>query len=204
MHGDDLNVWIRAIQWEYIENYNVERVKSLLSRAQQRHPNAQQLYTIAVRIELENKSRLDVAEAFRGAEAAYMNSRMQKFTNAEFYAEMYELVDKYRYAHAIQQHILNDMQEICPHAEVRWHILAQRELNAALQEIFLIKMECEDAAEENENGEAGDSNAGATNSKTNGMDMGIDLKNVKVEDYTKPQRIEACINIYEDAIKDVI
>lgn len=155
-------------------------------RAQQQLPEAQKLYTIGFRIELENKCKLDELDVVQRAEALYASSRVQKFTNAEFYIEMLEIIDKFSYAHAIQQHILDDMQDMCPHAEIRWHTLAQRELkglsskiNCAVDFSGLIKMECDDAE----------------NNKNTGFEVKFENTNAK--------RIESCIKTYEDAVKDV-
>lgn len=170
-------------------------------RAQQQLPEAQKLYTIGFRIELENKCKLDELDVVQRAEALYASSRVQKFTNAEFYIEMLEIIDKFSYAHAIQQHILDDMQEMCPHSEIRWHTLAQRELkglsskiNCAVDFSGLIKMECDDAE---------------NNKNTGSKNIDLNLKKMKIEDlaapphHTNAKRIESCIKTYEDAVKDV-
>lgn len=176
-------------------------------RAQQQLPAAQKLYTTGFRIELENKIKLDEVEALQRAESMYESSRAQKFINAEFYIEMLDILDKFNYAHAIQQRILDDMQEMCPHAEIRWHTLAQRELkgltskiNCAVDFSGLIKMECDDV-ENNKN------EGGAT---TDAKNIDLNLKKMKIEDlaapphHTSAKRIESCIKTYEDAVKDVM
>lgn len=205
-HNDKPDVWIRAILWEYNENFNDERVKSLLVRAQQHLPAAQKLYTTGFLIELENKSKLDEAQATQRAEAIYGSSKAQKFINIEFYIEMLEILDKFSYAHSIQQQILDDMQEMCPHAELRWHTMAQRELkglnskiNCAVDFSGLIKMECDSENNKNEDNAANDS-----------KNIDLNLKKMKIEDlatpphHTNTKRIELCIKTYEDAVKDVI
>lgn len=205
-HNDKPDVWIRAILWEYNENFSDERVKSLLSRAQQQLPAAQKLYTTGFRIELENKSKLDDVQAMQRAEATYASSRAQKFTNAEFYIEMLDILDEFDHAHSMQQQILDDMQEMCPHAEIRWHTLAQRELKGLTAKIDcavdfsgLIKMECDSEGNKNE--------GNLTTNDSRNIDM--NLKKMKIENlatpphHTNAKRIELCIKTYEDAVKDV-
>lgn len=181
-------------------------MKSLLSRAQQQLPAAQKLYTTGFRIELENKNELDDAQAAQRAEAVYACCRAQKFINAEFYIEMLDILDQFDYAHSIQQQILDDMQEMCPHAEIRWHTLAQRELKGLTAKIDcavdfsgLIKMECDSEGNRNENN--------STINVSKNIDM--NLKKMKIENlatpphHTNTKRIELCIKTYEDAVKDV-
>lgn len=94
-------MWIRTILWEYNENFNDGRVKNLLFRAQQRHPESQKLYLTFFRIELENKRKSVELEALQHADVVYASSK-KKFTNIEFYIEMLNIVDKFGYAHTIQ------------------------------------------------------------------------------------------------------
>lgn len=205
-HGDNVDVWLRAILWEYNENYSDERVKSLWIRALQKLPNAPKLYVTGFRIELENKCKLDETEAIQRAKEMYANSRAQQFKNIEFYMELLEILDGFSYAQSIEQHILNDMQEMCPHSEVRWQRMAQRELNGHATKNTtincpvdfsgLIKMESD--AERNDNGKIIDA-----------TQMNLNLKMMKIENLsgtshnTLAKRIESCTKVYEDAVKDV-
>lgn len=110
-HSDKQDVWVRAILWEYNENFNNERIKSLLMRAQSRHPESQKLYLTFFQIELENKCQLAALEALQHADIVYTSSK-KKFSNIEFYVEMLNIVDKFSYASSIQQNILEDMRGI--------------------------------------------------------------------------------------------
>lgn len=192
-HSDKPEVWIRTILWEYNENFNDERVKSLLSRAQQRHPESQKLYLTFFQIELENKRRSEELEALQHADIVYTSSK-KKFTNVDFYIEMLAIVDKFNYASSIQQNILNDMREMFPREEILWHTLAQRELNGlstidcTIDFTGLIKIEeGEDKEEDNK----------------------ANLKKIKIESLASPvqhtlkKRIELCVQIYEEGVKVV-
>lgn len=186
-------MWIRAILWEYNENFNDERVKNLLLRAQQRHPESQNLYLTFFKIELENKRKSEEIEALQHADIVYTSSK-KKFTNIDFYIEMLNIVDKFSYANSIQQNILDDMREMFPREEILWHTLAQRELNG-LSTVdctvdFTGLIKSEDAANK-------------------GEDNKVNLKKLKIEDLSGPaqhtlrKRIELCIQIYEEAVKVV-
>lgn len=186
-------MWVRAILWEYNENFNDERVKSLLLRAQQRHPESQKLYLTFFQIELENKRQSPELEALQHADIVYTSSK-KKFTNIDFYIEMLGIVDKFSYASSIQQNILDDMRELFPREEILWNTLAQRELHGlsaidcTIDFTGLIKME-------------------GVNNKDE--DNKSNIKKLKIEDLTAPsqhtlrKRIELCMQIYEEAVKVV-
>lgn len=192
-HSDKPEVWIRAILWEFNENFNDERVKSLLLRAQSRHPESQKLYLTFFQIELENKRQSEKLEALQHADIVYSSSK-KKFTNIEFYIEMLNIVDKFSYANSIQQNLLDDMREMFPREEILWHTLAQRELNG------LSPVDCTvdfSGLIKSENGE----------NKTE--DNKVDLKKLKIEDLSSPpqhtlrKRIELCVQIYEEGVKAI-
>lgn len=191
-HGEKPELWLRAITWEYKENFNDERVKSLLLRAQQRHSENDNLYLKMFQIELENKRQSMQIEALQHAEVVYISSK-KKFTNIEFYLKMLNIADKYNYANSLRQKILDDMRDMFAFEEILWHSLAQRELNGlsvddyAMDVKDLIKKEfkCED-----------------TESKLN-------IKKLKVElpiqqQPTLRKRIELCCQIYAEAVQVVI
>lgn len=96
-HSNKADVWIRAILWEYNENFNEERVKGLLLRAQQHHPDNQKLYLTFFQIELENKRQADDELALQHANVVYNNGK-QKFTDIAFYIEMLKIVDMFEFA----------------------------------------------------------------------------------------------------------
>lgn len=205
-------MWIRTILWEYNENFNDGRVKSLLLRAQQRHPESQQLYLTFFRIELENKRKSVELEALQHADVVYASSK-KKFTNIEFYIEMLNIVDKFSYAHTIQRHILDDMRKMFPRHEILWHTLAQRELKGLsnidcnIDFTGLIKVECEPEGMDDSDSENKDYES--TDNRSEDTKMDLDLKKMKIEELTTPQhytlkkRIEICIQIYESAVEVV-
>lgn len=192
-HHDKPEVWIRAILWEYNENFNDTRVKNLLLNAQNRHPESQKLFLTFFQIELENKSQLSDFEALRHADVVYTSCK-KKFTNIEFYIEMLSIVDRFSYASSIQQNILEDMRLLFPRDEKLWHILAQRELHGlsavdcTMDFSGLIKME---------------------GSMNKDEDSKFNLKKLKIEDLSAPanhtlrKRIELCMQIYEESVKVV-
>lgn len=182
-HSDKAEVWIRAILWEYNENYSDERVKGLLLRAQQLHPESRKLYLTFFQIELENKRQADENLALQHATIVYTNGK-KKFNNVNYCIEMLNVVDQFSYAISIRDQILYDMREMFPHEDIMWHTLAQRELNGL------------PTVQSNESVDGGDD------------ENKLDLKNVKIEDSTSAQqtlrkRIESCVQIYEEAVKMV-
>lgn len=146
-------------------------------RAQQLHPESQKLYAIFFQIALENKSQADEEIALKLADIVYANGK-KKFTNASFYIEMLNIVDKFSYAASIQLQILEDIQTMFEIDELVWHTLAQRQLNG-LRSVELIKSE----EEENKSNE----NTGFRVS----------------EELPLKKRIELCQQIYEKALQTV-
>lgn len=192
-HGDKPEVWLRAILWEYNENFKVDRVKDLLLRAQQRHPESQEIYLTFFRIELENKRQAAEMEALQHAEIVYTNTK-KKFTNIEFSIEMLNIANQFSYALSIQETILEDMRTMFPLEEILWHTLAQRELNG--QSSVVCSSEFTELIKtEGEGNKEGDS-------KEN-------FKRLKMEHLAIPpqrtlrQRIQTCLNIYREAVKMV-
>lgn len=127
-HGDKPAQWIKAVMWEYTENYQDHRVKGLLLRAQQRHPDSQLIYSTFFLIELENKRKSSTELVLQHADVVYTNGK-KKFTEIGFFFDMLQIADKFSFAKCIQQEILNDMRQMFPREALLWHTLAQRELN---------------------------------------------------------------------------
>lgn len=111
-------------------------------RAQQLHPESQQLYLLFFQIALENKSQTNECIALKLADIVYTNGK-KKFQNASFYIEMLNIVDKFGYANTIELQILQNIQEMFQNDEYVWHFLAQRQLEG-LPSIKLIESEVED------------------------------------------------------------
>ncbi|XP_031619899.1 uncharacterized protein LOC116338639 [Contarinia nasturtii] len=193
-HSDKVDAWNRAILWEYNENFNDEHIKTLQSRAQQLHPDSEQLYLTFFQIELENKRQSDELEALQNAAIIYSNIK-NKVTNIDFYFEMLNIVDKFKYANSIQQTILNDMRVLFPSEALIRHKLAQRELNG------LSTVDCKMDFTGLIKKEGGECNGEDSKS------MLLSLKKLKIEDLSAPpqhtlkKRIELSIQTYEEAIK---
>lgn len=180
-HSDKADVWIRAILWEYNENYNDERVRGLLLRAQQLHPESSKLYLTFFQIELENKREVDESLALQHAKTIYTSAK-NKIKDFNFYKEILEIADKFAYATSIQELILHDLREQFQQDELMWHTIAQRELNGLPTDTSIdrIKQENED--------------------KINTEDS-LDIK--QEERSSLQKRIESCVEIYEEAVKAV-
>lgn len=113
--------------WEYYENYDDNCVKGLLLRAQQRHPEALQIYYIFFLIELENKRESAQTQALQHAEVVYLNGK-KKFSDFDYFVDMLSIADKFSYTKPLKERILDDMRRSFPRHELLWHTLAQREL----------------------------------------------------------------------------
>lgn len=185
-HGDKPDVWIRAILWEYNENFQDHRVKGLLLRAQQRHPESQKLYLTFFQIELENKRKSEESLAMQHADVVYTNGK-KKFSNIDYFIDMLNIVDKFSYAKSIQQSILDDMRRLFPRNELLWHTLAQRELNG------LSPIDCTTDITESLKKEGEDS-------KDN---INIIADPTATVQHTLKKRIELCVQIYDSAVKVV-
>lgn len=176
-HSDKADVWIRAILWEYNENFNDERVRGLLLRAQHLHPESQKLYLTFFQIELENKREAEEELALQHATIIYTNGK-KKFTNVSFFMDMLSIVDKFDYPNSIQQLILQDLREMFQQDETMWHTLAQRELEGLSTDKFIERIKMEN-----------------------------DVKNEDLAASAQQslrKRIEQCTQIYEEAVKKVI
>lgn len=119
---------MRVILWEYNENFNDERVKGLLLRAQQLHPDHEKIYLMFFQIQLENKQQTDETLTLQHANVVYENGK-KRLTNITFFIEMLNIVDKFAFAQSIQTTIVQDLRQMFPSDELMWHTLAQRELN---------------------------------------------------------------------------
>lgn len=153
-------------------------MKGLLLRAQQLHPEHQRLYLTFFQIELENKRQAEEELVLQHANVVYNNGK-QKFNDIAFYIEMLKIVDKFEYADSIQQQILSDMRETFKHDEFMWHTFAQRELSGQSTANFIQWIR----------------NDGEPNK----------IDSVKSEDtlFVTRKRIDLCVKVYEEAVKEV-
>lgn len=157
-------------------------MKGLLLRAQQRHPESQKIYFTFFQIELENKRKADETTVLSHADIVYSNFK-KKFTEIEYFIEMLNIVDKFPYAKALQQTILDDMRRLFPRHELLWHTLAQRELNGLSPTETTTDISDVVKKEDEESHEP------------------------RIESLTTPathtlkKRIELCVQIYDSAVK---
>lgn len=180
-------MWIRAILWEYNENYEERRVKGLLLRAQQRHPEAQRIYLIFFKIELANKRKANETLAVHHAGVVYANGK-KRFSAIDFFIEILNIADQFSYARSLQNVILDDMKQNFERNELLWHTLAQRALNGFSPVITsteiseTIKKEAEEEDDNDDITEIPDA------------DKGTPFR------YTLKKRIELCIYTYESSV----
>lgn len=191
------------ILYEYNENASDERVKGLMLRAQQLHPESQKLYLTFFQMELENKRKADEELALQHATIVYTNGKKKFPNNFNYYLDMLKMVDKFDYAHSIQTMILNDMSEIFRNDDILWHTFAQREL---------IGLSTGNFRETIRNG-GRDNNGygdGVVDHHMNGggddcFKMSLDM--IKTEEQVPAylrKRIEYSVQIYEESVKVVI
>lgn len=212
-HSDKPDVWTRVILCEYNENASDERVKGLMLRAQQMHPESLKLYLTFFQIELENKRQADEELALQHATIVYNNGKKRFPTNFNFYLEMLTMVDKFNYAHSIQTAILNDMSETFKNDDILWHTFAQRELIGLTTGKFLDSIRGGGGGGGGDGDGDGDDEAEDVGEDDddhhmNGLDdIRMNLEIVKSEEQVQPylrKRIEICVQIYEEAVKVVI
>lgn len=191
-----MDVWTRVILYEYNEKASDERVKGLLLRAQQKHPEAQKLYLIFFQVELENKREAEEELALQHATIVYANGKKTFPSNFDYYMDMLTMVDKFAYAHSIQTAILNDMTEIFANDEILWHTFAQRERTGLPTANFHEKVR----GRQRDNGDGDQS--------MNGPDdqFKMNLEIVKSEGHANPtlrKQVECCVQVYEESVKVV-
>lgn len=187
-HGDKIEVWIQAIWWEQNENKNSERVKSLLVRAQKRHPDNQKLFLTLFQIELENKCDCNELESI-------LNNNKDKFLKIEFYIDVLNVVDKFSYAGSTKQKIVNNMREQFYNNETMWHTLAQRELSGIPTTDYSMDLTSSMKSD-------GEKNT-TEDVELNMKELRIDGQSVVPTQQTLRKRIELCIQVYEEAVKVV-
>jgi U3 small nucleolar RNA-associated protein 6 len=134
-HSDKPAVWARAINYEYRfnPNKNMERVRSYLLRAVQKHPENSDLYLQYFRIELEEGLKFvdenpgELEKTFQRMTALYQNCKT-KIHSIDFYVDLLGVFKEFPFAQKLEKMILKDMLEAFPCDPILWHTLAQREL----------------------------------------------------------------------------
>ncbi|XP_022211808.1 U3 small nucleolar RNA-associated protein 6 homolog [Drosophila obscura] len=140
-HGDDPNFWVDAALWLYEYNrLNIDRVKDILLRGLQRHPDSEALNKCFFDILLKEAARADpeknLAEntlseqdiKLERVEAVYRNS-MANITSLDYFVKLLESCeDHHEMTVKLQRLIIDDMQEKFPREPGLWDLAAQREL----------------------------------------------------------------------------
>lgn len=181
--------------YEYNAGADNERVKGLMLRAQQLHPESQKILTTFFQMELDNKRQVDPNLALQHATVVYTNGKKKFPKNFEFFHEMLKTTDNYEYAAPIQKTIIDDMCEIFRLDEILWQTLAQRELDGLSTSDFrehMQKYSNEDAIDYHVDG--ADDNFKAP------------LDTITVEESApecERKRIENAVQIFEVAVKVV-
>ncbi|KAH8354655.1 hypothetical protein KR084_000869 [Drosophila pseudotakahashii] len=140
-HGDVPDYWVDAAMWMYEYNrLNIDRVKDILLRGLQRHPDSPTLNKCFFDIMLKeaalanDERTLDentISEQdikLERVEAVYRNS-MANITQLDYFVKLLESCEDYQeLTGKLQRLIIDDMQEKFPREPGLWDLLAQREL----------------------------------------------------------------------------
>lgn len=127
-HGHLVELWLKYIKWERVEKSNERKVKNLLIRALQRHPESEDLYIEFMDVELANYRDLSPQNVLDNTIMLYNNARKQ-ISTLSFLTSVLHRLNKYSFSKPLQLTILDDMKSMYCNKELFWHILAQRELN---------------------------------------------------------------------------
>ncbi|XP_017113464.1 U3 small nucleolar RNA-associated protein 6 homolog [Drosophila elegans] len=140
-HGDLPDFWVDAALWLYEYNrLNIDRVKDILLRGLQRHPDSEVLNKCFFDIMLKEASlasdERNLAEntlseqdiKLERVEAVYRNS-MANITHLDYFVKLLESCEDHQeLTGKLQRMIIDDMQEKFPREPGLWDLLAQREL----------------------------------------------------------------------------
>lgn len=185
--------------WEYNENYNEERVKGLLLRAQQHHPDSELINLAFFEMELENKRKASEELALKHATVIYANAKKQ-FDGIHFYLEMLRTIDRFPYANELKETMLHEMQERFARDESMWHTMAQRVLNDTSEEDKLDDIETV-KKDEDDDGSSDDEEDGDNAGKKTPLSKEDRQKALEV---LQRKRINLFIAVYKKAIEVVI
>ncbi|KAH8235730.1 hypothetical protein KR032_006146 [Drosophila birchii] len=197
-HGDAPDYWVDAACWLYEFNrLNFDRVKDILLRGLQRHPDSEVLNKCFFDIMLKEASlasnERNLAEntlseqdiKLERVEAVYRNS-MTNITHLDYFVKLLESCEDHaELTHKLQRLIINDMQEKFPREPGLWDLLAQRELRG---------YHLGDLTNENEEeSAAADDDGQPANKKSRPT---INARSLK-------RRIQLCVTVYKSAVEEV-
>lgn len=180
-------------------NYNKERVKGLLLRAQQHHPDSELINLIFFEIELENGREADEELALKHAIVIYTSATKQ-FDGIQFYLKMLKTIDRYPYANALKETMLHDLKEKFAGDELMWHTMAQRVLNDTSEEDKLNDLKDDVDAMEEDGDADGDENDKKPEKK---VQLSAEDRQKALE-VLQRKRLDLVVAVYKKAIEEVI
>ncbi|KAH8265877.1 hypothetical protein KR038_009218 [Drosophila bunnanda] len=200
-HGDAADFWVDAACWLYEFNrLNFDRVKDILLRGLQRHPDSEILNKCFFDIMLKEASlasnERNLAEntlseqdiKLERVEAVYRNS-MTNITQLDYFVKLLESCEDHaELTHKLQRVIIDDMQEKFPREPGLWDLLAQRELRG---------YHLGDMAENEEEPVAADGDAkGDGQPASKKSRPHVNARSLK-------RRIQLCVTVYKSAVEEV-
>lgn len=130
-HGHHVENWLKYIKWERAILTNDKKVKNLLLRALQRHPENEDLQIEFMDVELFNYRELPTENVIDNVKLLYNNAR-KSISSLIFKAAVLDKLSKYQFTKELQLIVLDDMKSMHCNEELFWHIIAQRELSGLL------------------------------------------------------------------------
>ncbi|XP_045584094.1 U3 small nucleolar RNA-associated protein 6 homolog [Procambarus clarkii] len=145
-HSNQENVWVAWAKWEIEERQNFDKARTiLLSKASLHHPKSRLIKRELFRLELlyveflMNKLKNDniagleeiIAENREKvlncavAKAVYKDA-VSSLPDPELYLELYQVADKFEYAHTLRDEIYRDLSDKFTNADGVWKLRAQR------------------------------------------------------------------------------
>ncbi|KAH8408988.1 hypothetical protein KR009_004907 [Drosophila setifemur] len=191
-HGDDPDIWVDAALWLYEFNrLNIDRVKDILLRGLQRHPDSDVLNKCFFDIMLKEaalaNSERTLAEntlseqdiKLERVEAVYRNS-MANITQLNYFVSLLDSCEDYHeLTGKLQRIIIDDIQEKFPREPGLWDLLAQRELRG---------YHLGDLADEDQD---------------NSDEEPASKKSCPVNSRSLKRRIQLCVTVYKSAVEEL-
>ncbi|XP_016937265.1 U3 small nucleolar RNA-associated protein 6 homolog [Drosophila suzukii] len=191
-HGDVPDYWVDAAMWLYEYNrLNIDRVKDILLRGLQRHPDSAALnkcfFDIMLKEAALGNDERNLAEntlseqdiKLERVEAVYRNS-MANITQLDYFVKLLESCEDHQeLTGKLQRLIIDDMQEKFPREPGLWDLLAQRELRG----FHLGDLEDEDL-------DTSDEEPASKKSRS------VNARSLK-------RRIQLCVTVYKSAVEEL-
>ncbi|XP_037725657.1 U3 small nucleolar RNA-associated protein 6 homolog [Drosophila subpulchrella] len=191
-HGDVPDYWVDAAMWLYEYNrLNIDRVKDILLRGLQRHPDSAALnkcfFDIMLKEAALGNNERNLAEntlseqdiKLERVEAVYRNS-MANITQLDYFVKLLESCEDHQeLTGKLQRLIIDDMQEKFPREPGLWDLLAQRELRG----FHLGDLEDEDL-------DTSDEEPASKKSRS------VNARSLK-------RRIQLCVTVYKSAVEEL-